>query len=309
MIGEQSREPLAPSTWRQGARGAQTADQLPAESTVLQSHGSIPLHISPSGAALKVLLQTIRADRRGWDSAAGTEVVQLIRASVRREEARWRGRAGDLGEAAVSEVWEALAHWVNSGDTTDPIVILRAQTRRKVASHAAAAQTGIGTPRTAGLCGLARQMVVTELPPSDILSEAPHSGAETVPVPEWMQVLGAMLLRAGWAWPIPPTDALVAAAEVAVHSKRRGRSALGKHPTGVPAGTWSALEILVAGSAPSRRIQAAWPSPAVTYRTGGAAAVQDSTEVQRLVRSAVAGSPARSGRVWRKTAEFGSVAS
>ncbi|AZI57176.1 hypothetical protein EH165_02400 [Nakamurella antarctica] len=302
--------PRALSTWRQEARGVLVGYQHEADSATTPSHGTSLWGIVPSGDTLMDLLERVRSHHRGWDSAAGVEVLALVRSRVRRAETQWIHTAGDLGEASVSEVWEELDRWVRSGADTDPGPILTAQARKKTAAHAAAAQTGMGSSRTKGLVALAKEraIMLTELSAADQLCERDLTPTEHLGCPLWMQTVTLMLTKAGWNWPILPDDALIAAVEQAVYGHRRARSSLVRHGTGLPAGVWSALELLVDGSAPSCRIQTAWVPPIQTFAIAGVDAVSSCREVRRLVAAAVAGAPSRTGKDWRKPV-VGSVSS
>ena len=68
------------------------------------------------------------------------------------------------------------------------------------------------------------------------------------------------------------------------------------HGTGVPAATWSALELLTLGSGPGRRPEARTTGVAVQIDLAGAAGVLGNRDLMRIVRAAVAGRPVRTGR-------------
>ncbi|HEY7811646.1 MAG TPA: hypothetical protein VIC62_00320 [Nakamurella sp.] len=68
------------------------------------------------------------------------------------------------------------------------------------------------------------------------------------------------------------------------------------HETGVPAATWSALELLTLGSGPGCRPEARTTGVAMRIDTFGLAGVRGSSELMRIVRAAVEGRPVRTGR-------------
>ena len=77
---------------------------------------------------------------------------------------------------------------------------------------------------------------------------------------------------------------------------RKSRSALAGHHTGVPVATWSALDLLIFGSGPGCDVVSRTPGVAVQIDLLGAAGVRLNRSLMRIVRAAVAGRPARTGR-------------
>ncbi|HET9648839.1 MAG TPA: hypothetical protein VFP34_11465, partial [Microlunatus sp.] len=105
-----------------------------------------------------------------------------------------------------------------------------------------------------------------------------------------------VLAMEGWAWPVPPLNAVVASAAAAASTSRRCRSTMAAHRTGVPAATWSALDLLTLGSGPGCRPEARATGAAMQIDALGPAGVRANPELMRVVRAAVEGRVVRTGR-------------
>src|SRR6185437_5601481 len=114
--------------------------------------------------------------------------------------------------------------------------------------------------------------------------------------PAWMRTLATVLAMEGWSWPVPPLHAVMASAAGAASTSRRCRSAMAAHETGVPAATWSALDLLTLGSGPGCRPEARTTGVAVQIDLFGAAGLRTNRELMRIVKAAVDGRPVRTGR-------------
>ena len=73
---------------------------------------------------------------------------------------------------------------------------------------------------------------------------------------------------------MPPLHAVMASAAGVARSGRRCRSALAAHDTGVPAATWSALDLLIFGSGPGCQPESRTPGVSVQIDLLGAAGVR-----------------------------------
>ena len=106
------------------------------------------------------------------------------------------------------------------------------------------------------------------------------AGGNELPVaPSWMRTLAAVLAMQGWAWPVPALHAVTASAAGAASTSRRCRSAMAAHQTGVPAATWSALDLLTLGSGPGCRPEARAMGVAVQIDLFGVAGLRSNREL------------------------------
>jgi hypothetical protein len=186
---------------------------------------------------------------------------------------------------------------VRAGRFADGPGLLRIAARRAYAAEAAAAMTGLGSASTRGLIGAVRRADVQEVRQLADTSPASESGEMDAPAaPPWMRILAAVLAREGWAWPVAPLHAVMASAAGAASTSRRCRSTMASHGTGVPAATWSALELLTLGPGPGCRPEARTTGVAVQIDLCGAAGVLGNQDLMRIVRAAVAGRVVRTGR-------------
>ena len=167
------------------------------------------------------------------------------------------------GREGISLLWEYVTELLASDQDVEQFPkYIQAHVRRIYTGYAAAAQTGMGNPMRRGLADVAKQS--QPLLGDDVLADlpAPDPDEET---PRWLHLGAHLLEAAGWAWPIAAEPALDAAAGCGIESRRRGgagdarRSPLAAHPTGVPANTWAALELLALGSSPGCRPEHRWP--------------------------------------------------
>ena len=90
-----------------------------------------------------------------------------------------------------------------------------------------------------------------------------------------MRTLAAVLAVQGWQWPVPPLHAVMASAAGVARSGRRSRSVLAGHHTGVPAATWSALDLLIFGSGPGCQPESRTPGVSVQIDLLGAAGIRE----------------------------------
>ncbi len=88
----------------------------------------------------------------------------------------------------------------------------------------------------------------------------------------------------------------MASAAGVARSGRRCRSALAAHDTGVPAATWSALDLLTFGSGPGCQPESRTPGVSVQIDLLGAAGIRSNPALMRIVKAAVDGHPVRTGR-------------
>ena len=234
---------------------------------------------------------------QGWGSDAGRQAIGIMQAACRREAAEWTRTAGWLTDEGLSVVWEQMDRLVRAGRFADAPGLLRIAARRAYAAEAAAAQTGVGSTTSRGLIGAVRRDEVG--PVGEYADEAMTTTAQAedeLTAPPWMRTLAIVLAMEGWAWPVLPLDAVMASAAGAASTSRRCRSAMAAHETGVPAATWSALDLLTLGSGPGCRPEARSTGVAMQIDTFGLPGVRDSLEVMRIVRAAVGGRPVRTGR-------------
>lgn len=234
---------------------------------------------------------------QGWGSDAGREALRIMQAACRREAAEWTRTAGWLTDEGLSVVWEQMDRLVRAGRFADAPGLLRIAARRAYAAEAAAAQTGVGSVSSRGLIGAVRRAdlhAVSQL--ADASADAGPEPADEPEAPSWMRTLAAVLAMEGWAWPVPPLHGVMASAAGAASTSRRSRSAMAAHQTGVPAATWSALELLTLGSGPGCRPEARSTGVAVQIDLAGAAGIRGNPDLMRVVRAAVQGRPVRTGR-------------
>ena len=232
----------------------------------------------------------------GWGGDAGRRAIGIMRSACRREATHWVRRAGWLTDEGLSVVWEQMDRLVCSGRFADAPGLLRVAVRRAYAAEAAAAQTCMGSASTRGLIGAVRNADVHAVSALDVDAHAVDAGESSRPAPAWMRTLAAVLAMEGWAWPVPPLNAVMASAAGAASTSRRCRSTMAAHRTGVPAATWSALELLTLGSGPGCRPEARATGAAMQIDALGAAGVRANAELMRVVRAAVEGRTVRTGR-------------
>lgn len=250
------------------------------------------------GADLVGLLREV--DEQGWDSAAGRTVVAHLRRVCRGEASRWTYSAGWFSDEGLADVWEAVNRLLDKGQLEVAPAVMRRVAQRSYAGEAAAAQTGVGTPKTRGLVRIARTQRSNSLTTTEALESLPavEPTFETA-TPVWMRVLAVMLLRDGWSYPVAALDAVVASAAVVALNGRRRQSPLAGHDTGVPAAAWSGLALLVAGSGPGCSSDNRQVGAADIFARVGAAGLRMDAETRRLVRGVVAGKSLRTSRVNR----------
>jgi hypothetical protein len=233
---------------------------------------------------------------QGWGSVPGRQAIGIMQLVCRREAAEWTRTAGWLTDEGLSVVWEQMDRLVRTGRFADAPGLLRIAARRAYAAEAAAAMTGLGSASTRGLIGAVRRADVQEVRQLADTPDAAAGDVEARVAPPWMRILAAVLAREGWAWPIAPLHAVMASAAGAASTSRRCRSTMAAHATGVPAATWSALELLTLGSGPGCRPEARTTGVAVQIDLAGAAGVLGNRDLMRIVRAAVAGRAVRTGR-------------
>src|SRR4051812_45228024 len=88
---------------------------------------------------------------RGWGSDVGSAAVVHLRRSCRSEAARWKSSAGRFSDEGLADVWEAANSLLLKGQADTAPAIVRRVAQRCYAVEAAAAQTGIGSPKSRGL--------------------------------------------------------------------------------------------------------------------------------------------------------------
>jgi hypothetical protein len=250
--------------------------------------------------------QTLRSHLRhirdhGWTGDEGAAVFkhfgQLCDAAI----VRWRAGAGGLlGRDGVSMLWEYVTElFATYEDVEDFPRYLQSYVNRIYVGQAAAAQTGMGSPLRRGLADVAKQS-------QPLLGDA---ALEDLPAPDpddesrrWLHLGTQLLEDAGWAWPIPAELALDAASGCGVDGRRPSgagaarRSPLAAHPTGVPADTWAALELLALGSSAGCEPEHRWPGLILMTETMTDQQIITDRNVLRIVHAAVAGKAARTGR-------------
>ena len=253
------------------------------------------VHVRAPADDLSSLLAVVAGD--GWGSAAGNQAIRIMRSVCRREAVHWRHKAGWLTDEGLAPVWEQMDRLVRAGRFDDAPGLLRVAVRRAYAAEAAAMQTCMGSASTRGLIGAVRRddvRPVGEFTDETLAASGEADGERAVPA--WMRALAAVLAMEGWAWPVSPLDAVVASAVGAASTSRRCRSAMAAHETGVPAATWSALDLLTLGSGPGCRPEARSIGVSMQFDAFGPSGVRGNRELMRVVRAAVGGHPVRTGR-------------
>jgi len=234
---------------------------------------------------------------QGWSSAAGREAVEVMRRACRREAAHWTRTAGWLTDEGLATVWEQMDHLVKTGRFEDAPGLLRVVVRRAYAGEAAAAQTGVGSPTTRGLIAAVRSSEAAPVGQIGVEDSTPApDDSPPLVAPPWMRMLAAVLAVEGWRWPVPPLHAVMASAAGVARSGRRCRSVMAAHHTGIPAATWSALDLLTFGSGPGCQPESRTPGVSVQIDLLGAAGIRGNQELMRIVAAAVSGRPVRTGR-------------
>lgn len=253
---------------------------------------------SRGGVDLVGLLHEV--EEQGWDSIAGHAAVGHLRRVCRGEASRWTHSAGWFSDEGLADVWEAANRLLVKGQLDVAPAVVRRVAQRSYAGEAAAAQTGVGTPKTRGLVAIARAQRSNSLTTTEALESLPAVDTALEPaVPVWMRVLAVMLMRDGWSYLVPALDAVVASAAVVALNGRRRQSPLAGHDTGVPAAAWSGLALLVAGSGPGCAADNRQVGAPDLFARVGAAGLRLDTETRRLVRGIVAGKSLRTSRVNR----------
>ena len=270
----------------------------PADAPESSSERRIPSvcqRLSTSTSDLPALLAQVAGD--GWNSPAGRSAIEIMRRACRQEARHWTRTAGWLTDEGLATVWEQMHRLVQTGRFDDASGLLRVVVKRAYAGEAAAAQTGIGSPTTRGLIGAIRRAEAAPIEEygSDDLLGAPDQEPELV-APPWMRTLAAVLAVEGWQWPVPPLHAVMASAADVAKSGRRSRSAMASHDTGVPAATWSALDLLTFGSGPGCAPESRTPGVSVQIDLLGAAGIRSNPKLMRIIKAAVEGRPVRTGR-------------
>jgi hypothetical protein len=249
----------------------------------------------PQRSQLGELLSRVASE--GWSGDAGRQAIGIMQAACRREAAEWTRTAGWLTDEGLSVVWEQMDRLVRAGRFADAPGLLRIAARRAYAAEAAAAQTGVGSVTSRGLIGAVRRADLHAVSPLvDASVVAGPEAAQEPEAPAWMRTLATVLAMEGWTWPVPPLHAVIASAAGATSTSRRSRSAIAAHETGVPAATWSALELLTLGSGPGCRPEARMVGIAVQIDLAGADGVRGNRDLMRVVRAAVQGRSVRTGR-------------
>ena len=245
--------------------------------------------------SLGVVLRAVAS--QGWSSAAGREAVEVMRRACRREAAHWTRTAGWLTDEGLATVWEQMDHLVKTGRFEDAPGLLRVVVRRAYAGEAAAAQTGVGSPTTRGLIAAVRSSEAAPIGQIGVEDSTPAvEDSPLLVAPPWMRTLAAVLAVQGWRWPVPPLHAVMASAAGVARSGRRCRSVMAAHHTGIPAATWSALDLLTFGSGPGCQPESRTPGVPVQIDLLGAAGIRGNQELMRIVAAAVSGRPVRTGR-------------
>jgi hypothetical protein len=264
------------------------------------AEGGRPVPCLPNGQSNGDRLVSLLAEvaDQGWGSDSGHQAIGIMQSACRREAAQWTRTAGWLTDEGLAVVWEQIDRLVRAGRFADAPGLLRIAVRRAYAAEAAAAQTCMGSASTRGLIGAVRDSdvgAVSELV-EETVTEAGDHEPSTMAAPGWMRTLATMLAREGWSWPVPPLQAVMAAAAGAAISSRRSRSKMAAHRTGVPDATWSALDLLTVGSGPGCRPESKVTGAAVQIELFGAKGIRSNPELLRVVRAAVQGRPVRTGR-------------
>ena len=225
-----------------------------------------------------------------------------MRRACRREAAHWTRTAGWLTDEGLAVVWEQMDHLVKAGRFDDAPGLLRVVVRRAYAGEAAAAQTGVGSPTTRGLIAAIRSSAASP-DRADRCRGLARRRRRTRR--RWWRRRGCgrwprCSRLQGWRWPVPPLHAVMASAAGVARSGRRCRSVMAAHHTGVPAATWSALDLLTFGSGPGCQPESRTPGVSVQIDLLGAAGIRGNPELMRIVarrcpvgRSAPAGNHRR----------------
>jgi len=82
----------------------------------------------------------------------------------------------------------------------------------------------------------------------------------------------------------------------------KSASLMAAHHTGIPAATWSALDLLTFGSGPGCQPESRTPGVSVQIDLLGAAGIRGNAELMRIVAAAVSGRSVRTGRPPSKAA-------
>lgn len=312
MTRVRQENPLArPNRQSTPARGDQVDGQLDADSPSSLCLGDVSASVSRSddsaalNATLRELLVQVGDDPKCWRGRAGRRVGEILISEARAMSSRWRHAGGTVDGVAVGGAWEAIMQdreRLACDPDASPLAAIRSALMRSYAVEVGAVQTGMGDPvsKRGAVRGIvnhyksAGRLGTVELEPDRLTDISPDG---IVGLPSWAGPLSVMLRRAGWAWPAPVGSCLVAADADASRSGRREAPGAALAATGVPAATWSALALLVAGSGPGCAIEHRWPGAKAIFAAGGGRALRASAEVQRIVEAAVAGRPVRSGRV------------
>jgi len=234
---------------------------------------------------------------QGWNSVPGREAIEIMRRACWQEARHWTRTAGWLTDEGLATVWEQMHRLVQTRRFDDAPGLLRVVVKRAYAGEAAAAQTGVGSPTTRGLIGAIRRAEATsieEYGSDDVIGAADEQ--QELAAPPWMRTLAAVLAVEGWRWPVPPLHAVMASAAGVAKSGRRSRSAMASHDTGVPAATWSALDLLTFGSGPGCAPESRTSGVSVQIDLFGAAGIRSNPTVKRIITAAVEGRPVRTGR-------------
>ena len=196
-------------------------------------------------------------------------------------------------------LWEAVDRQLRTGDL-DQIPRLAIITVQHIyAAHAAAIQTGIGNPATKGIVRLARTS--EPLAEQSELDQEPQPEDPASVASTWLDVAEELLVAAGWHWDLSARQAAEAAAGCGADGRGLAagsyrRSPMARHPTGVPAGTWSSLELLILGSGPGCNPDHYWPGLMQLLHQWPPEQIRGDPEVQRIIGAAVAGVAARTNR-------------
>jgi hypothetical protein len=225
------------------------------------------------------LLREVATD--GWNSPAGTQAVTVMQRACRREAMRWTWTAGWMTDEGLADTWEQMDRLMRSGRFEDAPGLLTKVVRRAYAGEAAAVQTGMGSASTRGLVAAVTHSDARWITELDDDEPAADGGESSSQPPPWMRTLAAVLAVEGWQWPVPPLHAVMASAACVVRSGRKSRSA---------------LDLLIFGSGPGCEVESRTPGVAVQIDLLGAAGVRSNRSLMRIVRAAVNGRPARTGR-------------
>jgi hypothetical protein len=266
------------------------------EGSTERTTGSVCQDLAASTTGLPALLAEVAVD--GWNGGAGRQAIEVMRRACRREATRWTKTAGWLTDEGLSAVWEQMDRLVRTKRVQDAPGLLPIVVRRVYAGEAAAAQTGMGSPTTRGLIGAVqrREAASAEEYGFDDTHSSQDEPASMPPAPPWMRTLAAVLAAEGWRWPVPALHAVMASAAGAAQNGRRNRSVLAAHDTGIPAATWSALDLLTVGSGPGCQPESRAPGVSVQIDLLGAAGIRGNNQLMRIVTAAVQGRPVRTGR-------------